>query len=128
MENLKLVTEKINFVYSTHKFINKAKKLRLAYYSENCERLSKLNIDLIKGHDFNVEILKFSFELEKLEYVNRKLKKHLCIERHVFAPELNKILIFDQEIKAPGITEIKEALKFLVDYFSIESLKQIKSN
>lgn len=125
MKNLSIVTKKINGVFSTHKFINKAKKLRIGYYSENLSLLSQLDPNFIENYNFTNEVLNFSFELEKLNYISKKLLKHISIERHVYAPELNKIHIFNKEIKAPQITDINAAVKFLINNFSIESLKQI---
>lgn len=125
MENLQLVTQKIKAVNLKHKFINKAKKLRLAYYSENCERLSHLSFDIIDEHNFEKELLDYSRELEKTEFVNRKLKKHISLERHLYAPELNKIHIFSTEIKCARITEISEAIKYLVRFYSIDELNRM---
>lgn len=128
MENLTLVTEKIQAVKAAHKFMNKAKKLRLAFYSEKFEQLSYLNTDTIQEHNFEKELLNYSNELEKTEFVNRKLKKHINLERHLYAPELNKIHIFSTEIKAARITEINEAIKYLIRFFSLSDLQRIAAN
>lgn len=128
MENLHLVTEKIKAVKASHKFINKAKKLRLAYYSEKCEELSYLSTDTILSHNFEKELLDYSNELEKTEFVNRKLKKHINLERHMYAPELNKIHIFSTEIKAAKITEISEAIQYLVRFYSLSDLQRMALN
>lgn len=125
MENLHLVTEKIKAVKASHKFINKAKKLRLAYYSGMCQELSYLSTDTILSHNFERELLDYSNELEKTEFVNRKLKKHIGIETHLYAPELNKIHIFSAEIKAARITEISEAVKYLIRFFSLSDLQRM---
>ena len=128
MENLTLVTEKIKAVSAAHKFMNKAKKLRLAFYSEKCEQLSYLSTDIIQEHNFEKELLDYSIELEKTEFVNRKLKKHINLERHMYAPELNKIHIFSSEIKAARITEISEAIKYLIRFFSLNDLQRMALN
>jgi len=125
MENLTLVTEKIKAVNAKHKFINKAKKLRLAYYSEKCEQLSYISTDTILDHNFERELLDYSIELEKTEFVNRKLKKHISLERHMYAPELNKIHIFSTEIKSARITEISEAIKYLIRFYSLNDLQRM---
>ena len=125
MENLTLVTEKIQAVNAAHKFMNKAKKLRLAYYKENFYRISHLSAHTILDHNFEREILDYSIELEKTEFVNRKLKKHIGLETHLYAPELNKIHIFSTEIKAARITEISEAIKYLIRFFSLNDLQRM---
>ena len=126
MQNISIINQKINSVYSTHKFINKAKKQRLEFYYENLARVNSLDAQYINNYNFENEVLNLSFQLEKLNYINKSLLKNISIERHLYAPELNKILIFNKEIKAPQITDISAAVKFLINNFSIESLKQIK--
>lgn len=125
MENLTLVTEKIKAVNAAHKFMNKAKKLRLAYYSEKCEQLSFLSTDIIQEHNFEKELLDYSVELEKTELVNRKLRKHINLETHLYAPELNKIHIFSTEIKAARITEIENSIKYLIRFFTLSDLQRM---
>jgi hypothetical protein len=126
MQNISIINQKINSVYSAHKFINKAKKQRLAFYYENLERVNNLDAQYINNYNFQNEVLNLSFQLEKLNYINKSLLKNISIERHAYAPELNKILIFNKEIKAPQITDISAAVLFLTNNFNIESLKQIK--
>jgi cell shape-determining protein MreC len=47
MQNISIINQKINSVYSAHKFINKAKKQRLAFYYENLERVNNLDAQYI---------------------------------------------------------------------------------
>jgi hypothetical protein len=126
MQNISIINQKINAVYSKHKFINEAKKQRLEYYQHNLDRVNIIDTDFIQKYDFTNEVLNLSFYLEKLHYINKSLLKHISLERHVYAPELNKILIFNKQISAPKIADINAAVLFLINNFSIELIKQIK--
>lgn len=126
MQNISIINQKINSVYSTHKFINKAKKQRLAFYYENLESVNNLDAQYINNYNFENEVLNLSFQLEKLNYINKSLLKHISLERHAYAPELNKIIIFNKQISAPKIADINAAVLFLINNFSIELIKQIK--
>jgi hypothetical protein len=125
--NFKLIESKINGLNSKHKFFNTAKKLRIEYYSDIQDRIENLPLDRIEGFNFNIEVLNLAFELEKLDFIKTKLWKLIVIERHTYAPELNKILINGLEIKAPRVDNMENALKFLCNNWSIERLKQLKN-
>jgi hypothetical protein len=124
--NFKLIESKINGLNSKHKFFNTAKKLRIEYYSDIQDRLENLSIDRIEGFNFNIEVLNLAFDLEKLDFIEKKLWKLIGIERHAYAPELNKILINGLEIKAPKVNSMETAVKFLSNNWSLESLNQLK--
>ena len=126
MENLKLITQKINSVNWGHKFTKTAKKLRIEYYSEIQDRIENLPVDRIEAYDFRLEVLNLSFELEKLDYIKNKLWDLIVIERHAYAPELNKLFINGLEIKARNVDSMEKAVKFLCEHWSLESLKQLK--
>jgi hypothetical protein len=124
--NFKLIESRINGLNSPHKFFNTAKKLRIEYYSDIKDRIENLPVDRIEGFDFRLEILNLAFDLEKLDFIEKKLWKLIGIERHAYAPELNKILINGLEIKAPKVDNMETAVKFLCNNWSLESLKQLK--
>jgi hypothetical protein len=124
--NFKLIESKINGLNSKHKFFNTAKKLRIEYYSDIQDRLENLPLDRIEGFNFNIEVLNLAFELEKLDFIEKKLWKLIGIERHAYAPELNKILINGLEINAPKVDNMEKAVKFLCEHWSLERLKQLK--
>jgi hypothetical protein len=123
---IKVIEQKINAVYSTHKFIENAKKIKIEFYGSNIERLEALPIEKIESYNFAPEVLRLSFELEKLTYIEKNLWDHIKIERHVYAPELNKIFIKGYDIKAPQVDNMEKAIKFLCDLFSIDDLRNLK--
>jgi hypothetical protein len=123
---IEVIKQKINAVYSTHKFIENAKKIKVEFYGSNIERLEALPIEKIESYNFAPEVLRLSFELEKLTYIEKNLWDHIKIERHVYAPELNKIFINGYYIKAPQVDNMEKAIKFLCENWSIERLKELK--
>jgi hypothetical protein len=123
---IKVIEQKINAVYSTHKFIENAKKIKIEFYGSNIERLEALPIEKIESYNFAPEVLRLSFELEKLTYIEKNLWDNIKIERHVYAPELNKIFIKGYDIKAPQVDNMEKAIKFLCDLFSIDDLRNLK--
>jgi hypothetical protein len=124
---IEVIEQKINAVYSKHKFINNAKKIKVEFYGSNIERLEALPIEKIESYNFAPEVLRLSFELEKLTYIEKNLWDHIKIERHAYAPELNKILIKGSYIKAPKVDNMEKAIKFLCENWSIERLKELKN-
>ena len=123
---IEVIEQKINGVYSKHKFIENAKKIKVEFYGSNIERLEALPIEKIESYNFAPEVLRLSFELEKLTYIEKNLWDHIKIERHAYAPELNKIFIKGYDIKAPKVDNMEKAIKFLCELFSIEDLKNLK--
>jgi hypothetical protein len=123
---IEVIEQKINAVYSKHKFIENAKKIKVEFYGSNIERLEALPIEKIESYNFAPEVLRLSFELEKLTYIEKNLWDHIKIERHAYAPELNKILIKGSYIKAPQVDNMEKAIKFLCENWSIERLKELK--
>jgi len=123
---IQVIEQKINAVYSTHKFIENAKKIKVEFYGSNIERIEALPIEKIESYNFAPEVLRLSFELEKLTYIEKNLWDHIKIERHVYAPELNKIFIKGYDIKAPQVDNMEKAIKFLCELFSIEDLRNLK--
>jgi hypothetical protein len=123
---IEIIEQKISAVFSKHQFIENAKKIKIEFYGSNIERLEDLPIEKIESYNFAPEVLRLSFELEKLAYIEKNLWDHIKIERHAYAPELNKILIKGYDIKAPGVDDMEKAIKFLCDLFSIEDLKNLK--
>jgi hypothetical protein len=123
---IEVIEQKINAVYSKHKFIENAKKIKVEFYGSNIERLEALPIEKIESYNFAPEVLRLSFELEKLTYIEKNLWDHIKIERHAYAPELNKILIKGSYIMAPQVDNMEKAIKFLCENWSIERLKELK--
>lgn len=126
MEKLNLVIKKINSVYSSNKFINKAKKHKIKLYKERINDLEKLNLDFIQKFDFKSEVLNFMFYLEKLEYFKKyKFKKITNLEIHNYSPEQNKLHFGNKYITVKNCFTIEKSIEFIVLNQSLEQIKTI---
>ena len=126
MEKFNIVTQKINSVYSTNKFINKAKKDIIKLYKERINDLEKLNIDIIEKFDFASEVLEYMFYIEKLDYFKKhKYKKITKLEIHNYSPEQNKLHFGNKYISVKNCFTIEKAIQFVVFNQSLEQIKTI---
>ena len=126
-EKLTFIKEAINKTYCKNKLANKAKIQRFDFYTENINRLENISIEDLKKHRFDIEVINLAFELEKLDFVTKRVfKKIKGIEVHNYAPELNKIILTNgYNIAAPQITDIEKALLFITKSFSLTQLKAL---
>ena len=130
MENVKkleLIKKSINSANVFDTFGKKAKKQKIEYYSKRINDLNRLSIEQIEKHNFNTEIINFAYELRKFNLVDKKLYKNIVsIEGHKYAPELNKVLFNNNiEIKCNNVTNITDALTFIVKNLSMEQIENL---
>lgn len=128
MNNLNIVTDLINSVKNTNKFIIKAKKEKIKFYKDRANDIEKMDIEKIKSHDFKVEILNAAITIEKLNYFSRyKYKLIDKLEKHEYSPEQNKIYFRNMKsyIKIPNITSIEKAISFIINNQSLDQIKSI---
>jgi hypothetical protein len=127
LQKLAFIKASITKTNCNNKFAKKAKQNRIKYYTENVDKLIQINIEKIQSHNFNIEVIEHAFNLEKLNYIDKKVfNKIKCIEVHKYAPELNKIIFKNNtEIKAPQVINMEQATLFLLNRLSLEQLKEI---
>jgi len=66
-------------------------KERIEFYTEMQDKLTLLSeVDLV-NHSFRGEVIRLSEFKEKIMLTNKLVKKVECLERHSFAPEMNKL-------------------------------------
>lgn len=127
-KNLQLVKEKINSVFSDHKFIKQAKAERIEKYTSQRDYLeNSITIETIEKHNWAIEVLHTAFHLEKLDYWHKKVA-HLIkgLERHSYAPELNTLYFINgKQIKVSQCNTIEQAQSKLINSLSIEQIKEI---
>lgn len=92
------------------KEINKAKVLKVAkqnrieYYTTNKNKLESFCLTKLKDFDFIAEVKRTNEKFKELKKVER-------LERHMYAPELNKLWYKDGTFKnVPGILTIEKAV------------------
>lgn len=97
---LNKIVERINKIKGN----KEAKKDSINYYTENKDRLKDLSKVDIDNFDFEAEV-------KRNQEKYKELKKVVRLERHAYAPELNKIWYKDGTFKAvPGCETIKKAV------------------
>jgi len=96
------------------------KKERIQFYKDNAARLDKVSESSLINHSFGGEVLDLS-RIKLAAKINDG-KKVKGLERHSFAPELNKLHLVDGRIySVPGMTTIEAALSQL----TFDQLKSI---
>jgi hypothetical protein len=128
MQNLQLIQNKINAITQNARFIKIAKAKRLKYYTENASKVLSLENETIEKHDFKAEILEAALKIEKMYYFEKhKYKLISGLERHAYAPELNKIYFRNNsiEIAVPKCNTIDDMIKYIVINQNLEQIKTI---
>lgn len=97
---LNKIVERINKIKGN----KESKKDSLQYYKENKSKLEKLSKNDIDSFNFEAEV-------KRNQQKYRELKKVDKLERHAYAPELNKLWFKDGTFKkAPGCETIYKAV------------------
>jgi hypothetical protein len=126
MENsqkLQFISKSISSVPGNAKHILKAKKERLQYYNENIERLINVSEEQLKNHNFTNEVLNASQMILKRNLLPKLLKKVYRLERHAYAPEMNKLHFKNNEfVKVPQRKTIEDALTCVINTMSLDHL------
>ena len=111
MDKVKKVTEMIRAVKASGKFVEESKDALIEHYSvKNRDKLEKLELDKILNHNFKDEVSTGALRLRKLSVLRKKVTK---LERHAYAPELNKLHFKSgKTFFVKGITEMEDALLY----------------
>lgn len=112
MKNLELVKEKINNVNAEHtpkKYVALAKRELIAFYVDNSDKVESMDYAKIEAYDFSSNVKQKARELN----VYAKLEgKVVGLERHAYAPELNKLYFVNgKTYTVAGKTDIDSAIK-----------------
>ena len=112
MKNLELVKEKINNVnaeYIPKKYVALAKRELIAFYVDNSEKVESMDYAKIEAYDFSSNVRQKARELN----VYAKLEgKVVGLERHAYAPELNKLhFVNGKTYTVAGKTDVDSAIK-----------------
>lgn len=125
-QKLQFITKAINSVPGVAKHIAAAKKERIKYYSDNIDRLINVSEEQLTKHNFSVEVLNASQMILKRNLLPKLLKKVYRLERHQYAPELNKLHFTNNEfVKVPQRKTIEDALTCVVNTMSLEHLQKL---
>ena len=95
---------------------------RVEFYESQIERLHELREVNLINHSFATEVRRYSEQLEHDYLVEKLHDKVTALERHEYAPEMNKLYFrAGVIISVPGKFTISDALKSL----SIDQLRNI---
>lgn len=120
---MKTISEKLDYInkeikntnvnllgdFKTH--LKNAKEIKYKYYYNNRNKLKNIDAKTLLKHNFQAEILSLAELLEKKVAINKIINtKKIKIERHKFAPELNKVTINKNTINAPYVISIDKEI------------------
>lgn len=105
--NIEIKNTNVNLIGNFNNYLNKAKKMKKEYYFKNKLKLKNItSFDLLK-HDFQSEVISLAEKLEKVDTIKKIIKnKKIVLERHAYAPEINKALINNLTIDTPNVVTI----------------------
>ena len=129
MENLELIKLKINSIsknFTSSKYLEKAKKQRIEFYTNSLDMVNTLSTELIEKHNFKIEILDSIELIEKTELFFKKIYPKIDkLEIHKYSPEQNKLIFKNNSIlKIPGIDTIEKACSYLISNLSLEQIQK----
>ncbi len=92
--------------FSTH--LNNAKEIKIKYYYNSRNKLKNIDAKILLKHNFQKEIISLAELLEKKVLINKIIStKKIKIEKHKYAPELNKVKINKNTLEAPNVVSIE---------------------
>jgi hypothetical protein len=111
MDKVKKIAEMIRAVKVSGRFVNESKNALIEFYCvQQKDKLDKLDIDKIITHNFKDEVATGALRLRKKAEIKKKVSK---LERHAYAPELNKLHFKSgKTFPVRGITELEDALTY----------------
>jgi hypothetical protein len=111
-QKLDYILNEINDVQNYNLHTRKAKEIKIEYYNLSKNKLKNILPSVLLAHDFSGEVLRLGELLEKKQIINKIIStKKIKLERHKFAPELNKLKIIGKQkniIDAPNVIKISE--------------------
>lgn len=111
MNKLLYILNEINKIDNYNLHIKNAKEIKVKYYTLHKDSLNKVSDNIVLKHNFGSEVLKLGELLEKKLLINKIIStKKIKIERHSFAPEINKTYFNNKSISTPYVTEISKKI------------------
>lgn len=98
----------------------------LKQYSDKLDQLNLIPEDKFNNYSFLSEVLRKCEGKEKQKYTSKILKNVTKLERHSYAPELNKLHFKNTFISAPQKITIEDAIKHVINTSSLHQLKNFQ--
>ena len=100
MDKLQYILKEIKSVKNYNIHVKNAKDIKVKFYNNSINKLNNIKKETILKHSFTTEVLKLSELLKKKVIINKFIKDaNIKIEKHKFAPELNKLIYYYKDIK-----------------------------
>jgi len=90
------IRNEINEIENSSIFIIDAKKQCLENYENRLNELERIKLNKVLNYDFVAEVYRKSEVLEKTKLIENIIDKSSGIEIHNFAPELNKLVLSNE--------------------------------
>lgn len=97
----------------------------LKFYKQNEQRLNELPQNKFDKWSAISEVLGKCELKEKLSKVKSILLRVIRLERHAYAPEMNKLHFSHTMVNIPQMTSIEDAVKHVVRSMSIDQLQSL---
>jgi hypothetical protein len=125
--------EKLNYILTEIKQtpkegvykIKECIKDRIDFYSKDINKLENISFEKLKKHSFVSETLYISETKQKQSYKKKLLSKILKLERHLYAPEMNKIHFKNKTVRVPQQTDIYNSIDYIIRVSSINEIKNL---
>ena len=107
--NKEIKNTNVNLMGDFNSHLNNAKEIKIKYYYSSRIKLKNIDSKILLKHNFQKEIISLAELLEKKVVINKIIStKNIRLERHKFAPELNKVKINKTIFEAPHVVTIDD--------------------
>lgn len=122
MNKLKYIINELNNIKPSNKYVSEAIKERKKYYNDTAHMLENVTDEQIKNFSFLSEVLRKAEILEKQKFYKILINKAVKLERHEYAPELNKLHFKRRKIDTPKAKTIVDAITQIITTNSLTCL------
>lgn len=122
MNKLKYIINELNNIKPSNKYVSEAIKERVKYYNDTAHILENVTDEQILKFCFLSEVLRKAEILEKQKFYKILIDKAVKLERHEYAPELNKLHFKRRKIDTPKATTITDAISQIITTNSLTCL------
>lgn len=107
---LQRIIDRINLVPIETEFEKIGKELTIAFYTLHAKQLESISIERIDEFSFTTQIKQEAFVVERMSNLRKVCYK---LERHLYAPEMNKLhFLNNTTYTVSGVTEIEAGLRY----------------
>lgn len=109
--NKEIKNTNVNLLGDFNIHLKNAKEIKKEYYYNTRLKLKNIDSKILLKHNFQKEIISLAELLEKKVVINKIIStKKIKIEKHKFAPELNKVRINKNTFDAPNLIKIDKEI------------------